>query len=134
VCLMPFARNAATRYISPTKTLEYMAAHKPIVSTSVADVVTQYGGSGGAVRIAPDLASFVRTVQAALDETAEEREARVVAERTILAQNAWDAIVARMAAQMDAAARRSSAALAVPLPARPPAPLRGVGALEAAGD
>src|SRR2546430_8308415 len=33
VCMMPFALNDATKFISPTKTLEYMAAHKPIVST-----------------------------------------------------------------------------------------------------
>ena len=39
VAIIPFARNAATRYISPTKTLEYMAAGKPIVSTSICDVV-----------------------------------------------------------------------------------------------
>jgi glycosyltransferase involved in cell wall biosynthesis len=39
VCLMPFALNEATRYINPTKTLEYMAAGKPIVSTAVPDVM-----------------------------------------------------------------------------------------------
>ena len=38
VCLMPFAMNEATRFISPTKTLEYMAAGKPVVSTAVRDV------------------------------------------------------------------------------------------------
>jgi glycosyltransferase involved in cell wall biosynthesis len=39
VCLMPFALNEATRFINPTKTLEYMAAGKPIVSTAVPDVM-----------------------------------------------------------------------------------------------
>jgi glycosyltransferase involved in cell wall biosynthesis len=39
VCLMPFALNEATRYINPTKTLEYMAAGKPVVSTAVPDVM-----------------------------------------------------------------------------------------------
>src|SRR5205814_4717049 len=34
VALMPFARNEATRFISPTKTPEYLAAGKPVVSTS----------------------------------------------------------------------------------------------------
>jgi glycosyltransferase involved in cell wall biosynthesis len=38
VCLMPFALNEATEFINPTKTLEYMAAGKPIVSTPLADV------------------------------------------------------------------------------------------------
>jgi glycosyltransferase involved in cell wall biosynthesis len=41
-CLMPFALNEATEYINPTKTLEYMAAQKPIVSTAVADVVRNF--------------------------------------------------------------------------------------------
>ena len=42
VCLMPFALNEATQYINPTKTLEYMAAGKPIVSTAVPDVVRNF--------------------------------------------------------------------------------------------
>ena len=42
VCLMPFALNEATEYINPTKTLEYMAAGKPIVSTAVPDVVRNF--------------------------------------------------------------------------------------------
>ena len=43
VCIMPWALNEATRTISPTKTLEYMAAGKPIVSTAVRDVVRDHG-------------------------------------------------------------------------------------------
>ncbi|MGH7214786.1 MAG: glycosyltransferase, partial [Tepidisphaeraceae bacterium] len=43
VCLMPFAMNASTRYINPTKGLEYMATGRPIVSTHVKDVVRQWG-------------------------------------------------------------------------------------------
>ena len=42
VCLMPFALNEATRCINPTKTLEYMATGKPIVSTAVPDVVRHF--------------------------------------------------------------------------------------------
>ena len=44
VCLLPFARNEATKFISPTKTLEYMAAERIIVSTPIADVAEPYGG------------------------------------------------------------------------------------------
>jgi UDP-galactopyranose mutase len=62
--LMPFALNEATRFISPTKTLEYMAAGKPIVSTAIRDVVSPYG-EAGLVRIA-DQASFASAVDAAL--------------------------------------------------------------------
>ena len=49
--LMPFALNASTRFISPTKTPEYLAAGLPVVSTPIADVVAQYGACD-AVRIA----------------------------------------------------------------------------------
>ncbi|RYZ63661.1 MAG: glycosyltransferase family 1 protein, partial [Proteobacteria bacterium] len=42
VCLLPFALNDATRFISPTKTLEYMAAGKPVVSTPIRDVAEPY--------------------------------------------------------------------------------------------
>src|SRR5690606_15440395 len=45
VALMPFALNDATRFISPTKTPEYLAAGKPVVSTPITDVVRHYGGS-----------------------------------------------------------------------------------------
>jgi len=42
IAMMPFALNDATKFISPTKTLEYMAAGKPIISTAIKDVVSQY--------------------------------------------------------------------------------------------
>ncbi|MFK0692820.1 glycosyltransferase family 1 protein [Mesorhizobium sp. IMUNJ 23033] len=43
---MPFALNAATRYISPTKTPEFLAAGVPLVSTAIVDVVRAYGAEG----------------------------------------------------------------------------------------
>ena len=46
VAMLPFARNDATRFISPTKTPEYLAAGKPVVSTSIRDVVRPYGEQG----------------------------------------------------------------------------------------
>lgn len=63
VAIMPFALNEATRFISPTKTLEYLAAGKPIVSTAVKDVVSPYGDNG-VVHIA-DEGSFPEVVDAA---------------------------------------------------------------------
>ncbi|MCC7448633.1 MAG: glycosyltransferase [Anaerolineae bacterium] len=90
VALMPFALNEATRYISPTKTLEYMAAHKPIVSTPVHDVVELYGG---VVRIADTPEAFVQQVSAALDEKASTRRAK---EDDLLKRNTWDSITNRM--------------------------------------
>jgi UDP-galactopyranose mutase len=103
VCLMPFALNEATRYISPTKTLEYLAADKPVVSTSVPDVVAGYQG---VVRFADDPASFVAAIEAALAESPEERASRVAAGRAILAETSWNATAARMAALVEAAAKR----------------------------
>jgi UDP-galactopyranose mutase len=116
VCLMPFALNAATRFISPTKTLEYMAAHKPIVSTPVADVVGAYGG---AVRIAAEAQAFVAEAQAALGEPEAARAARIVAERVILARSSWDAIAGRMDERMAQALQARARRLP---PARPEAP------------
>jgi glycosyltransferase involved in cell wall biosynthesis len=64
-CLMPFALNEATEFINPTKTLEYMAAGKPIVSTALADVVHNFTP---VVRIARSHEDFVKfTMKAARD-------------------------------------------------------------------
>ncbi|KRB14366.1 glycosyltransferase [Rhizobacter sp. Root16D2] len=87
VCLLPFALNEATRFISPTKTLEYMAAEKPVVSTAVHDVVELYGDL---VRIGRDAASFIDACADALDETANEHEARVGRMNERVAMYSWD--------------------------------------------
>jgi UDP-galactopyranose mutase len=93
VAMMPFALNESTRFISPTKTLEYMAAHKPIVSTPVRDVQSLYGE---VVRIAADAAQFVGEIEAALHENAAAREQRIAQENTLLAHYEWDVIANRM--------------------------------------
>jgi UDP-galactopyranose mutase len=85
VALMPFALNESTRFISPTKTLEYMAAGKPIVSTAIRDVVSPYGESG-LVRIA-DERSFPEAVDAAL---ATELGAYTAACDKVLEHTSWD--------------------------------------------
>jgi len=65
VCLMPFGDSDLTRHISPTKTPEYLAGGKPVVSTPIPDVVADYGE---AVRFAPfgDADAFCDQVEAAL--------------------------------------------------------------------
>ena len=65
VALMPFAINDATRYISPTKTPEYLSAGLPVVSTPVRDVVRQYGEVGLA-RIAATPEEFLAEAERAL--------------------------------------------------------------------
>ena len=87
VALLPFAHNDSTRFISPTKTLEYLAAGKPVVSTSIRDVVSPYGEQG-LVHIADTPEAFVRAVQEALDEDMATYLPKVDA---FLAHTSWDA-------------------------------------------
>lgn len=63
--IMPFALNEATRFISPTKTPEYLAAGRPVVSTSIADVKRSYGGLAG-VFLADGAREFARACDSAL--------------------------------------------------------------------
>lgn len=107
VATMPFALNEATRYISPTKTLEYMAAHKPVVSTPVPDVVNSWGK---VVRIAYGPTGFAQAVTEALSETDAQREGRIAMEREAVAQNSWDGIASRMLALLRSALDRRRAA------------------------
>jgi UDP-galactopyranose mutase len=72
VAIMPFALNESTRFISPTKTPEYLAAGRPVVSTPIRDVVRPYG-EAGLVRIAGTPEQFVRAIDEALHEDAAER-------------------------------------------------------------
>lgn len=65
VALMPFAINPSTRFISPTKTPEYLAGGCPVVSTPIRDVVNGYGQSG-VVSIAGSAEQFITAVHAAL--------------------------------------------------------------------
>lgn len=65
VAMMPFALNRSTQFISPTKTPEYLAGGKPVVSTSITDVVTPYGDKG-LVFIADTAPEFVAAIQKAL--------------------------------------------------------------------
>jgi len=68
VAMLPFAQNASTRFISPTKTPEYLAAGKPVVSTPIRDVVTPYADKS-LVHIGTDAESFGKSIQDALSET-----------------------------------------------------------------
>ncbi|MBC8075252.1 MAG: glycosyltransferase [Chloroflexales bacterium] len=98
VCLLPFALNDATRFISPTKTLEYMAAERPIVSTPITDVVQPYGEI---VYIGAGPQGFIAMCEQALAATADERERRFVAMRHVLAQTSWERTVQSMETLID---------------------------------
>jgi glycosyltransferase involved in cell wall biosynthesis len=90
VCLMPFALNDATRYINPTKTLEYMAAGKPIVSTAVADVVRNFTPI---VDVARSQEEFLEAV----DRACRAPDSALIAQGIAKAEHAsWSAIVQDM--------------------------------------
>ena len=68
VAMMPFALNESTRFISPTKTPEYLSGGKPVVSTPITDVVTPYGRDG-LVSIADTPEDFIAAIQNVLDKS-----------------------------------------------------------------
>ena len=90
VCLMPFALNEATKFINPTKALEYMGTGKPIVATAVEDVVMQFSD---VVVIAETPADFI--AQAARYAVRHDRGRR---ERgfALVRQNSWESIVRQL--------------------------------------
>jgi UDP-galactopyranose mutase len=67
LAMLPFARNSSTRFISPTKTPEYLAGGKPVVSTSIKDVVRPYADLK-LVRIADTALEFVLEAEKAMQE------------------------------------------------------------------
>src|SRR4030095_6337153 len=95
VALMPFAINESTKFISPTKTPEYLAGGRPVVSTPIADVIRHYGDLG-AVLIADGPDAFIKACENALalaagdDEWLKDVDAK-------LANLSWDITHARMA-------------------------------------
>ena len=94
VAMLPFALNESTRFISPTKTPEYLAAGKPVVSTSIRDVVRPYG-ENGSVEIADTVTDFVAAAEAVMNR---DPQASGWLEQvdTFLADNSWDSTWARM--------------------------------------
>lgn len=118
VCLMPFAMNESTRFISPTKSLEYMAAELPIVSTPVRDVVDLHSD---VVAIAGTPEEFIAACEAALLISAEERASQVQQMRDKLTRTSWNATAIAMrdlmnAMQQSVRERAAAAAAAVAEP------------------
>lgn len=106
VCLLPFALNDATRFISPTKTLEYMAAELPIVSTPITDVVEPYGEI---VYLGRTPEEFTAACEAALTAAPAEGARRTAQMRQVLAGTSWDVTVSAMENLLTASLRASSA-------------------------
>jgi UDP-galactopyranose mutase len=107
VALLPFAKNDATRFISPTKTPEYLAAGRPVVSTSVRDVVRPYGEQQ-LVKIADTPDAFVAAIEQSLSPQTDGWRRAVDA---FLSEMSWDHTWMAMRRLIDEAARaRASAA------------------------
>ncbi len=102
--VLPFARNEATRFISPTKTPEYLAAGKHVVSTSIRDVVSGYGESG-LVAIADDAPSFAAALDLALEPPTASWKQAVAAK---LATSSWDRTWASMQKEIERVAQGHS--------------------------
>lgn len=87
VALLPFAINESTAFISPTKTPEYLAAGKPVVSTPVKDVVRPYGDAG-LVHIARTAEEFTAAAEKALAQHQDQAWSRQV--ETFMQDMSWD--------------------------------------------
>ena len=102
---MPFAINEATRYISPTKTPEYLAAGLPVVSTPVRDVVRTYGGWERVV-IADSVSAFQRGLSQVLDHAfngAQPELDQFLREQSW--ENTWQQMQRILSGQLQSAAR-----------------------------
>jgi glycosyltransferase involved in cell wall biosynthesis len=104
VCLMPFALNEATEYINPTKALEYMATGRPIVSTAVPDVVSNFSE---VVNIAISQECFVEMCVRALANPDEDAIQRGI---NMANNNQWDAIVARLEGHIEDVLKKKATA------------------------
>jgi len=91
IAMMPFALNDATKFISPTKTLEYMAAGKPIISTKIKDVVRDYSHCVQLVATSEEFCNSILEIQ----NNESEQEAHYT---EILKNTSWDATAAKMSA------------------------------------
>ena len=104
--LLPFARNESTRFISPTKTPEYLAAGLPVVSTPITDVVDPYGHEG-LVAIAENPEEFIQQTSAALP--ARHSAKRLAKADAFLSQMSWDLTWSRMFHLIEDAMRHRAA-------------------------
>jgi glycosyltransferase involved in cell wall biosynthesis len=96
VALMPFAMNESTQFISPTKTPEYLAGGKPVVSTPIKDVVRHYGQLEG-VMIADNPDDFVAQCERALELSHNPESGWLAEADLLLSSTSWDTTQARLA-------------------------------------
>ena len=89
VAIMPFALNESTRYISPTKTPEYLAAGKPVISTPINDVIRHYHT---VVNFAANAEDFIQVAERDIEYD----DLWLHRVDALLAENSWDKTWRRM--------------------------------------
>jgi glycosyltransferase involved in cell wall biosynthesis len=104
VALLPFAHNESTRFISPTKTPEYLAAGLPVVSSSICDVVRTFERTG-LVEIADGAEQFVVAIEKCLADRDPTRRQRI---DEFLARESWERTWTRMQVLMSRAMSQQS--------------------------
>lgn len=97
IAMMPFALNEATEFISPTKTLEFMAAKKPIISTPVRDVAEIYPNEVSIPKTAGEFSTAINTY---LHESTTARRKREVLQLQVIEKTSWDNTVRQMSKLM----------------------------------
>ncbi|RYY71569.1 MAG: glycosyltransferase family 1 protein [Chitinophagaceae bacterium] len=100
IAMIPFARNESTRFISPTKTPEYLAAGCPVISTSITDVVNPYH-TQQLVHIADTAADFIAAAEKELRASETDYQRWLVKVDSFLENISWDHTVAKMQQLMD---------------------------------
>lgn len=110
VAMLPFAHNSATRFISPTKTPEYLAAGRPVVSTGIRDVVRPYGDMG-VVSIADSPGEWLNAIEFELQRINDEMWQIKVDD--MLSKTSWDTTWAYMSSAIEIVRAEESADEAV---------------------
>jgi UDP-galactopyranose mutase len=98
IAIIPFALNESTKFISPTKTPEYLAAGKPVISTPIRDVVRPYG-ENNLVHIAANPEEFITHAEQELENKNRKNWLKKV--DTFLAGNSWDRTWSQMVRQLE---------------------------------
>ncbi|RZJ83522.1 MAG: glycosyltransferase family 1 protein [Chryseobacterium sp.] len=98
IALILFALNESTEFISPTKTPEYLAAGKPVISTAIKDVVNPYGNEG-LVKIIDDSESFISAAEKIFADTEQDKWLNTV--DRFLEDDSWDHTYNKMNALID---------------------------------
>lgn len=108
VCLMPFALNAATEYINPTKALEYMASGRPVVSTALDEVRSNFNT---VARIAESHEEFISFCER---EVKSPSRLRINRGLKLAAENTWEAIVEKLEGHVQEVLATPSSPVAYP--------------------